>query len=325
MAWRYCLLALLMIGFAAMSYGEFTFEDDGEKTLTILENGKKILGYNYGRIDPPEGSKANKEHYWRSSYVHPLYGPDGEVMTQDFPRDHYHHRGLYWTWPRCTVGGREMDLWSVSGARHLFEEWLTREITQDKVEVAVQNVWKFDDDPEPKVRETVRFVIHPADRQGRCIDFHMTFTNICKDPVVIRGQTTADSVTKKGKGYGGFCLRPEATRKPMTFTTAKGIQKRDILELDTPWADISFPSKQDRQEPLSGVAIFQNPQNPGYPHRGWIFRHYGFLGASWPHVDGHELAPGQAVDLRYRLYVHRDDARHADIASQISRYTAAAQ
>ena len=67
-------------------------------------------------------------------------------------------------------------------------------------------------------------------------------------------------------------------------------------------------------------AIFQHPDNPGYVHPGWILRHYGFLGASWPHTAGHVLAPGEAVELRYRLFVHRGGATSAKVAEAFERY-----
>ena len=78
----------------------FLFEDNG-KSLTLLENGKPVLEYRYTRVDPPQGAP---EKFWRMSYIHPLYGLDGDILTQDFPDDHYHHRGVFWTWPNCTAG-----------------------------------------------------------------------------------------------------------------------------------------------------------------------------------------------------------------------------
>ncbi len=314
------VLCAVVLGLAHAGFAEFAFEDNGT-TLTILEDGAKVLCYNYGRVDPPEG--VDRDRYWRSSYIHPLYGLDGEVMTQDFPPDHYHHRGLFWTWPRCRVGDREMDLWTIVGARQLFQQWIAREADEHKAEVAVQNAWLFDDDPEPKVRETVRFTVHPADKDGRCIDFHLVFTNICAERVFIGGQTTDN------KGYGGFCFRPNAARKPgakrktFTFTTAQGEQKRDALKVDTPWADVAWRDRADG--PMCGAAIFQHPKNPGYPHPGWILRHYGFLGASWPHLEGHYLEPDASVELRYQLYTHQGTAEAAKVGERFKSYVDSAR
>ena len=45
--------------------------------------------------------------YSRSSYVHPLYGLDGRVLTHDFPEDHLHHRGIFWAWHQLWVGDKK--------------------------------------------------------------------------------------------------------------------------------------------------------------------------------------------------------------------------
>ena len=263
-----------------------------DSRLTILEDGEPVLAYNFGHVDPPAGVDADR--FWRSSYIHPLYGLDGQVVTDDFPQDHYHHRGVFWTWPEMRVGSRKMDVWTIVGARQLFQKWLRTEVTADRADVGVENAWFFEDDPEPKVRESIFFTIHPAEESCRAIDFLLRFENVCEEDVSFLGA--------KNKGYGGFSFRPDADNKPFTFVTAKGVSPEDALRFETPWAGINW--KRGKNSVTSGVAIFQHPGNPGFPHPGWMFRHYGFLGASWPHEQRHVLQPGDSFELRYRLIVH---------------------
>ena len=54
----------------------------------ISESGDPVLFY---RLEPT----SFDGRYERSNYVHPLYGLDGEVLTEDFPEDHRHHRGVH--------------------------------------------------------------------------------------------------------------------------------------------------------------------------------------------------------------------------------------
>ena len=252
----FILAGAILLG-AAGAWAEFALEDDG-KALTVSEDGKAVLVYRYTWVEPPEGVDAR---YRRMSYIHPLYGLDGDVLTQDFPDDHYHHRGVFWAWPNCSVGERRADVWLIDGIRQVFEKWIERNAGEDQASVGVQNVWLYDDDKEPKVREEVRFTVLPADEDGRAIDFHLKWTNICKEPVTFLGATTAK------KGYGGFCIRPDKARKPMVFHAQDGRVTQDKLEYDTPWADCM--STVPDGGPTSGVAIFQHPANPGYPHKGW--------------------------------------------------------
>ena len=66
----------------AMLCAAFSLEDDG-KSLTLLDDGKPVFVYNYETVEPP---RLVPEQQRRSCYIHPLYGLDGEIMTQDFPR-----------------------------------------------------------------------------------------------------------------------------------------------------------------------------------------------------------------------------------------------
>ncbi|MCE5335074.1 MAG: PmoA family protein, partial [Desulfobacteraceae bacterium] len=117
---------------------------------------------------------------------------------------------------------------------------------------------------------------------------------------------------------GGLCYRPDAHRMPFTFTTAKGVSPEDVLRLDAAWADVSFSNGKGG---TSGVSIFQHPDNPGYPFPGWIFRHYGFLGASWPHEQTHKLAPNESFLLKYRMYVHKGGAADAKVAEKFASFS----
>jgi hypothetical protein len=313
-AMRTTLFLAVAMGVTCAAFAEFTIEDDG-KALTVLDNGAKVLAYNYALVEPPKGVP---ERYRRSCYIHPLYSLDGEVISQDFPLDHFHHRGLHWTWPCCKVGERDMDIWTIVGCHQLFQEWIAREASGTKAEIAVKNGWYFDDLPnDPKVEETVRFTVLPATDTGRCIDFDLTFKNVSAEKVVIRGQLDGN------KGYGGFLFRPDAAFKPFTFTSALGVHEKDELKAETPWADCTWKSGPDA--PVTGLAIFQHPANPGYPHPGWIFRHYAFLGTSWPHLEGYDLEPGASVELRYRVYIHRGGADEAHVADAFKTYTESAQ
>lgn len=291
--------------FCLAAQAEFAIQDN-QKSLTVLENGAPVLVYNYAPVAVPEGVDRK---FVRSCYVHPLYGLDGEVLTQDFPWDHRHHRGLFWAWPECTAGGRRMDVWLANDVKQRHREWVKREATDGQAVLSAVNGWSFEDSPDKDVvREEVTLTVLPADDKGRAIDFAIKLTNVSDELVVVEGA--------KNKGYGGLCYRPHSDFKPFTFTTALGVSEQDALSCDTPWADVSWT----RSGKTRGVAIFQNPSNPEYPFPGWIFRHYAFLGVSWPHEQKHELNPGQSFQLKYRVYVHRGSAGEAGVAAAFDKY-----
>lgn len=296
--------ALMLV--VSSAYAEFTIQELPGR-VAVHENGKPVLIYNVEATVPPDGVDPK---YRRSSYIHPLYNVDGEIVTEDYPSDHYHHRGVFWGWPESSSNGRKMDIWTVDGAHQVFERWLEQDVQKDSATLTVQNAWVFEDESDPVIRETITMKIHAAKDDVRAIDFRLRFKNVSSSPFTLLGAIN--------KGYGGFNFRPDARNKPFSFTTAKGPLKKDVLKIDSPWADVSWTSRDSKTH--SGVAIFQHPSNPDFPHYGWLLRHYGLNGAAWPHEAPHVLAPGESVELKYRLVVHKGSAKDAHIKKRFRAY-----
>ena len=275
----------------------FSFVDQ-DGTLQLLEDGQPVLAYNYGMQLAP----GVPERYKRSTYVHPVWDPSGNVLTDDFPEDHYHHRGLSWMWPGVAVEGESYDLWHIQGVRQVFEAWLVREKGPTSATLAAKNAWQRSDG-EKIVDEQVRIRVHKASEHGRAIDVRLTLEATDK-PVQLLGQEN------ENKGYGGLSFR-FAPREETVITTSEGIQSEDSDDRQVPWADES--GRFGGSDQFSGVAIFQHEAHPGFP-APWTLRHYGFLGVAWPRTQGVTLRPGEPVTLRYRIWVHHGDAETGRVA-----------
>ena len=100
--------------------GPLAFSVDEEtQSYMITEQGRPVLTYRFGEVPPPPGVQASHfsksgtpydgayftdgSRYGgeRSDYIYPLYGFHGEPLTADYPKDHLHHRSLWWSW--CEV------------------------------------------------------------------------------------------------------------------------------------------------------------------------------------------------------------------------------
>ncbi|MGZ8921068.1 MAG: DUF6807 family protein, partial [Limisphaerales bacterium] len=93
------LFFALSLCHSAKGADRFFFTNITDKSLAIYEGRLPVLVYNHGVIHRA-GVPTDRA---RSTYIHPLYGLDGEVLTDDFPKDHYHHRGLFWAWPHVRL------------------------------------------------------------------------------------------------------------------------------------------------------------------------------------------------------------------------------
>jgi hypothetical protein len=270
--------------------------------LVVHDGSRTVLHYNYGlRLAPgvPEDRR-------RASYIHPLFGPDGEVLTDDFPQDHFHHRGLYWAWPDVWLGDERVDQWHLKGVWTQFDEWLAQDLRRCSAVIGIRNGW-YDRERRRVADEVAWLRAGPFDGVGRALDIDLTWTvPASRAPVTIRGQKE-----DRDKGYGGLQYRPAPGRENLIATdTAPAITRTDTDRVPSKWADYSalFGDRTTR----SGVAIFASPDHPGFPP-GWTTRYYGFLGVAWPGLEKVTIAPGgPPLRLRYRIYVHRggwDDGR----------------
>jgi len=266
------------------------FEDRNEQKLQLFQNGSPVMTYIYG-MNLKEGVS---EKFRRSSYIHPVYGLDGEILSGDFPDDHLHHRGLFWAWPQVFNRQDSVDLWHLEGIHQRFEHWLGREAGPVFARFGVRNGWYSADGK--VVDETVRVTVFKAGKVGRILDFEYTW-QAEKTPVTLLGSPDE-------KGYGGFSFR-FAPFEEQVINTSKGVQAGNS-DLDRfTWVD--FTAYFQNRETKSGVALFEGSKNIGFPN-GWTLRDYGFLGIAWPAKNSYTLEPGKPVTASYRIWLHRGDA-----------------
>lgn len=83
-------------------------KSDGK--LALIATGKKLLQYQFGEHYPPAGVDTV---FKRSGFIHPLWSPSGNVLTQINPADHYHHLGIWNPWTHVQFQGRDIDFWNL--------------------------------------------------------------------------------------------------------------------------------------------------------------------------------------------------------------------
>ncbi|MCW5978314.1 MAG: PmoA family protein [Bryobacteraceae bacterium] len=277
----------LLLGLAAVALcaeSRFHFRDISPETVELTENGQPVFAYNHG-VMLGKGAPADRA---RCCYVHPLYAPGGVALTDDFPADHYHHRGAFWTWPIVEMDGTTYDGWLIKGVRQKFRRWIARETDGQSARLAVENGW-FTGTREI-VRETVEIIARPAGGARRELEFRLRFEALDK-PVILRGEPVED------KGYGGFCVR-FAPREKTVITTPRGREAEDSNMVPLAWAQL----EAEFAGHPAGLRIDIDPLTPGYPN-GWCLRHYGFLGANFPGLESYTLEPGEPLEMRFKVTV----------------------
>lgn len=290
---------------------------------------RPILAYRHGQADP-------KLKYPMTSYIHPLVGLDGEILTDCAPKDHPHHRGLFWSWVRIMRGDRLIG-----------ETWIPRDITVVPADVNVSegpvlgrfsatHYWFHQPGVPAKpaataptesdriIREDVVCRVFTSP-EGRAIDLDLTLTAL-QDQIKIGGQTELN------KGYGGLTLRFSTeqqgkAKNPRVAADRKQITEATVNRLKALWVDWTaiFNGPDDKPLPgRSGGAIFIHPSHPPLPASPpeWITRFYGPVGVGYPGLEMLELPQDKPMRLKYRVWIHRGDEGEGRVDEQYRAYAA---
>ena len=298
--------------------------DRQRKAVDVSEGPLLVLRYNQGTVPPPPEIVQHFEkqtkpplYYARGDYIHPLFGPDGEPLTDDYSMNHPHHRGICWAWPIVRWKGEARDIWAV---RVLPTEpggvW-ARPVSMDRIEagpvlaaIDAENVWKWGD-RDRIVREEVAIRVFRGQDRSRFVDVELRLTALV-DEVSIGG--------RPGGTYGGFNLRsfPEfdGRKIDMHVEPAEASPRRAWFHLTG-----DFPGGKGP----AGVAMLEHVANPDYPsfpdpqtadRVPGQYPRWRTVQPAWPGDREVPLSRQKPLVLKYRLWIHpgaSDEATLADV------------
>jgi hypothetical protein len=242
-----------------------------------------------------------------SGYIHPLWSPQGEVLTRIQPPDHYHHYGIWNPWTSTRFQGRSVDFWNLGsrqgrvrsrgvvertsgevfgGFRALHEHVATGGSAGETIAMREQwdvRVWNLGSQEGPWL-----------------VDFGSTLNLATDEPLTIEAYR-----------YQGFSLR--ATERwnddNSRLLTSEGLDKSNANSTRARWIDVNGVS--DAVQGSSGILFLTNPSNYNYPEhlRIWpVGQNRGvenvFINFNPAHDRDWELQPGSTYALRYRMLVY---------------------
>ncbi|MBN1560807.1 PmoA family protein [candidate division KSB1 bacterium] len=301
-----CLILVVALLFCTVRQKSIILYQQSDQGVLFTENGANVLFYQ-------RTPKSFDGQYTRNNYVHPLWSLDGDTLTEDYPPDHAHHRGIFWTWHRIYAGDVALG-----------DAWECRDFLWDVTDVQIEDgpdgakalaaivLWKSPDFVDgdgqmiAAVRESTRVTIHPRSADCRAIDFDISLLALQQN-VRIGG---ADDV----KGYGGFSPRIKCPDDLMFFSsTGQVVPKNEPVEAGS-WLNMlaSFDG-----EHRFGFAMLNHPNNPA-PINRWILRQSRSMqNPVYPGRDLVAVSQNIPTVLKYRIIVHRGDA---DIARLYADY-----
>jgi len=276
--------------------------------VLITEGDAKVLFYQ--RATKSKGGK-----HARANYVHPLYDLGGNVLTEDSPADHLHHRGIFWAWHQLWVGDKMIgDGWIAKDMRWDVHGLQTSRDKDGSVRIQVAVDWKspqWADGKKALVKEATSIRVYPREGNLRKLDFNIRLKAM--EPNTRLGG--ADNV----KGYGGFSTRIKLP-KGIGFTGEKGeVTPQRTPVVAGPWMDMT--ARFDKSG-MSGLTILCHPKSAGYP-QPWILRNKASMqNPVWPGQHAKPLRTDKPLTLRYRLILHKGTATRQTLGRWHEAYSA---
>lgn len=269
--------------------------DDG---IWVYENDKKVLFYQ-------AQTKAMDGKSPRANYIHPLYSIDGAELTEDFPEDHLHHRGIFWAWHQVLIGDKQIgDAWECRDFEWQVDKPAYEVNDQGQLSLFINTLWQssqwtnVNGIKKPFLEEKAIITIHPTVENYRIIDFQISLLALVPE-LKIGGSDDF-------KGYGGFSVRMK-TPPDITFTSSEGEVIPSTGPVDAgPWMNISGSIGADGGK--GGIVIISDPRNPAYPEP-WILRkNESMQNLVYPGRNPVPVSDKVPTVLRYQLVVYSGDS-----------------
>jgi hypothetical protein len=272
---------------------------DDNGTLLVTDAGKKVLQYNYATMYPPKGVDTV---FRRSGFIHPLWSPDGNVMTRINAPDHYHHFGLWNPWTEVSYRGKIVDFWNLVKKEGTVR--FAKFISKDEGSVfggfkALQEHVVLNDPAGENVAMNEEWDVRVYNIGDKKWLWDFTSVLNC---------ATTDTVFLKEYRYGGFGYR--ATEQwnddNSKVLTSENKTRKDADASTARWCMLDGAINNGH----SGILFMSFPANYNYPEpmRVWPEKMNGrgdvFFSFSPTRNKDWTLAPGKDHVLKYRMLVY---------------------
>lgn len=274
--------------------------------ITFLSDGQKVLSYYHGDNNPTELD----ERYKRGGYIHPVYSPNGVVLTAHLNPLHPHQSGIWSAWTNTEFEGRTPDFWNIhnnSGrvdqADSLQNSW------EGPVHGGFQNKHFFKDllaaEPLIAVNEEWNVYVYKAPED----DSYQIF-----DIISTQSVNTGKPLILPEYHYGGIGFRgnrdwdnPENAR----FLTSEGLGRNGNTTRPK-WTHIGGLIDGE----LAGITVMDHPENFRYPQPVRIHPDEPYFVYSPTQLGEMRIEPGSPYTARYR-YVTYDGEPNTDELNRI--------
>ena len=273
-----------------------------EKTrqgILIKIRKKPLLFYHVKEAFPPADTPA---YYKRSGFIHPLYSPNGQVLTDDFPVAHVHQHAIFSAWTSTRFRNKSIDFWNQHNKTGTVEHSRIISLTQGPVftELITELTYRSLMDG-PILSEQWKLRIYPFS------EYYLF------DLETLQRNITTDTLFLNSYHYGGMAFRGSREWNPddkkyftnrWNIVTSHGFKDAAANHTHAGWVD-AWGKVGDK---TAGAAVLNHAANFRYPQAIRVHPTMPYWSYA-PVIDGSFIiAPGGEYKSKFRYYIHNKAA-----------------
>lgn len=263
--------------------------------LRISHGEKPVLEYRITSGMPD----SLPEHYERTGFLHPVYSPEGQVLTDDFPVGYAHQHGFFTAWTNTTYQDSFVDFWNTQNGQAMVRHQEVLETMETDGYLGFKTKLTHhsrlhNDEPVLEERYTVR--VHDRD-DVFAWDFRSEQVNVSQDTLFLNKHL-----------YGGLGIRGSKHWNaadsshflaPAKFLTSAGLVRDAANHTRPEWTAIygRLPAGK------AGMVVLPHPDNFRAPQPVRVHPDLPYFSVSPVVNEGFFLVPGEVYVMRYRVVV----------------------
>lgn len=283
------LLASLLFATLACSATETT-ESDEKGQLSLADGERVLMSYNAAYVPSPI---EDRPEYGRSGFIHPVYSPKGNVVTDAFPSDHPHQHGLMFAWTSASYEGQKIDFWNSPKKQGIIEHVKTLRADEDVIQVQLRHVitiGKYAGTAVLNETWTITRVPHET-------------LNIF-DLVSVQTCATDKPLKILKYNYGGMCIRShDEWNDSVQMLTSEGKSRIEGNHTRPSWVAL-FGEADAKQGNWAGIAAMSHPDNFRGPQPARLHGKVAYFCFA-PMVAGEfQIKPGEPYTSKFRFVTY---------------------
>lgn len=282
--------------------GEVTLQNrvsikDTGKAYQFQIGDQRVLNYNYQHIPAPEELHPL---YGRSAHIHPIWTPQGKIVSDEFPPDHAHQSGQFLAYTKCLFEGRETNFWEIKSkkGRVRFQKMLSQQAGPVFAELKVQQEFVDFTGSEEKVALLEAWTIRVWNQHRQDPDFWLY-------DITSEARCATDSpLLFPQYHYGGMAIRGGRgwNKASCRFLTSNGKTRANGNHDRAHWCDISGRTRNDTD--WSGFCMLSHPSNFRHPEPVRIHPSMPYMVFTPAVLGDWKIEPGSPNISRYRCLIH---------------------